>query len=622
MKKKRLSIYVKFTLVILTGSIVPIAILATVILNTMFDVYRESLKESYTQGVTYSSYSIESLLDGYNELSKYPFYYNTSSEIETVPNYKSYDNLRKILTGEAFINESDKERRTKEEMDIFFNNIFRANSDIAALHFLYENENGEQVFYHMGGESGQFASEEKFLQTIDISEIDKQSNELMIIPAHDFDYIGYHVTSKEKVFTVARNYFDLRSAEIVNKDYVGTLFIDLELDAMQKIFSDVALPDNSSIYLYDNDNLCIYSTDESSYATILSPPSLEEDKENEEEILLFDSVEEYNLNIAFRMDGLPIAEGMRSIQNIMYIFVLGSIAALLIISLLTSRRLTKPILTLKQHMAHVAGGEFEKEIEVQSSDEIGELTQHFNEMTVELKNYTNRVYVSEIKRKEAELNALKSQIYPHFLYNTLEVIRMTALSRKDDMVAQMIEALSDQIRYLIGTVDDVVPLELEIDILQKYIYLLNCRFDGRVSFSVDMEGLEQKHIPKLILQPIVENAFEHGIRPKKTHGNIAIVAKLNKDKIEITVMDDGCGMGEEELKKVETLLASDNPGHKNQYNWKSIGLKNVHDRLRHLYGESNGLSLYSSKGVGTVIKITLPANIPEGSPKNAEDDIS
>ena len=113
-----------------------------------------------------------------------------------------------------------------------------------------------------------------------------------------------------------------------------------------------------------------------------------------------------------------------------------------------------------------------------SAGELGELTARFNRMTEELEHYTNQVYVARIQQTEAELTALKSQIYPHFLYNTLEVIRMTALGRQDEMVGRMVEALSDQIRYLIGTVSDVVPLRSEVDILEKYIYLINCRFDN------------------------------------------------------------------------------------------------------------------------------------------------
>ena len=233
----------------------------------------------------------------------------------------------------------------------------------------------------------------------------------------------------------------------------------------------------------------------------------------------------------------------------------------------------------------------------------------FNQRSAELDTYTTQVYLSKLKQTEAELNALKSQIYPHFLYNTLEVIRMTAVGRNDPMVADMIEALSDQIRYVIGTVNDLVPLGREVDILTKYIYLLNCRFSNKVTFSYDCAHLENILIPKLILQPIVENSFIHGIKPMDGPGHIQLMAERLDNTVTLTVMDNGVGMDEDALNKLYTLLDSDQPGHKENYEWASIGLKNVHDRLRYLYGSDYGITLYSTPGVGTVVKATIPADL-------------
>ncbi len=622
MKKLKLSIYVKFALVILVGSIVPIAILSTVILNVMFDAYRDNLKESYRQGVIYSTYAMQALLESYNDSSKFQYYYNLSSETQTVINYENYDTLRKILTGEAFENEENKQRRIAEEMDVFFSNLLRTNSDIAALHFLYEDEQANQTFFHAASDGSSFANEEIFLNTVDINAIDKNSNQLMIIPVHDFAYIGYQVSSKEKVFTIARNYFDATDG-INNFKYVGTLFIDFKLNSLQEVFYNIDLSQNSVAYVYDDNNLCIFSTDENVIGTVLTNEQLALSDNSDEEILLLDDVENYNLKIAVKVNSLPISEQVHSMQNTIYVFVVVSIILLLVISFMSSRKLTYPILVLKQKMKQVAEGEFSQEIKIQSNDELGELTANFNQMTVDLQNYTNRVYVAEIQRKEAELSALKSQIYPHFLYNTLEVIRMTALSHKDEMLAKMIEALSDQIRYLIGKVGDVVPMELEIDILQKYIYLINCRFDEKVDFEVDLFGLGKKFIPKLILQPIIENAFEHGIKPKNKGGKISLNVEEVDDVLEITVMDDGCGMNKQRVILMEKLLASENPGLKNEYKWKSIGLKNVHDRLRFLYGERYGVAIYSRENRGTAVKITLPNNVEERElEKNVQDDFS
>ena len=154
------------------------------------------------------------------------------------------------------------------------------------------------------------------------------------------------------------------------------------------------------------------------------------------------------------------------------------------------------------------------------------------------------------------MTALKSQIYPHFLYNTLEVIRMTALDQEDRVVSEMIEALSQQIRYMIGPMQDMVPMDQEVDIIRKYVYLLNCRIRGKVSLMVELHGLGEVYVPKLILQPIVENAYVHGIKPKDGTGHVMIEAERVEDRLEISVMDNGVGMNEEALEKLKDIPVS------------------------------------------------------------------
>ena len=148
----------------------------------------------------------------------------------------------------------------------------------------------------------------------------------------------------------------------------------------------------------------------------------------------------------------------------------------------------QPINRMMEKMDLLKRGDFSGRLPVESNDEIGVLSRHFNDMSEQLHLHINQSYLAQIKEKEAELNALKSQIYPHFLYNTLEVIRMTAFEQNDQKVADMIEALSSQMRYIIGTTQDVVPLKMEVELLGKFIGLINCRYEGKVSFETDMDG--------------------------------------------------------------------------------------------------------------------------------------
>ena len=270
-----------------------------------------------------------------------------------------------------------------------------------------------------------------------------------------------------------------------------------------------------------------------------------------------------------------------------------------------SRRLSKPLDGMMKEMKRLEHGDFDISLPVESEDEIGELSRRFNEMSRALNEYVDKVYRSQLSQREAECTALKSQIYPHFLYNTLEVIRMTAISADDEKVALMIESLSEQIHYLIGPVEDFVPLSKETDIVEKYVFLLNARISGHIDLSLPSSAINPM-VPKLILQPIVENAYIHGIKPGSGSGRIAIEAERKNRKVYIRIMNNGVGMTPAELEAIWKRLRSDEPGVRDEYNWKSIGLKNVYDRLRLIYGEGFGLEIESLVDVGTVVTITVP----------------
>lgn len=314
----------------------------------------------------------------------------------------------------------------------------------------------------------------------------------------------------------------------------------------------------------------------------------------------------HGLKVLIVMDTAAAYQKIRSMQDMMYVFLGASVAALLVSSIWFSRRLTKPIRSMMEQMSQIESGNFKVKLSVESKDEIGILSSRFNQMSQELETYINKSYVAQVKQSEAEMTALKSQIYPHFLYNTLEIIRMTALENEDMKVSMMIEALSQQIHYIIGPVQDLVPLEAEMDIIKKYIYLLNCRISGKVQLTADLGGLSKTMVPKLILQPIVENAYVHGLKPRGGSGHIMIDAAVENQLLVISLMDNGAGMNEETLERLRKLLVSDEIGIKNEHNWQSIGLKNVHDRIRYLYGEDYGLEITSTVSVGTMVRMVMP----------------
>lgn len=614
----RVSLFVKFALCIVLVGIVPVGLLVTVMQDRMIDAYRASLQQTYEEALSYAAFSIEARLNACNDLSKFCYYYDRSSERLFSYGYMRFDTLRAILTGEAFPDEEDPAARTKREMELFLHYLNKANANIEATHFLYAPEGRAPVLYHRGNYVNSLFDDAAFLRAVDVDAIDRDSRRMLLLPTHAFDYMRVSDGTRE-VLTVGRNYYDLTRA-IGQERYVGTLLIDLNLREFNDVFAHLELSPDSAFYVTDENGRCFFASDAALTGADLRAQGVAFDAPVPDGLLLAQPVDGYGLTVWLRLSGTPIEAQITNIRRLMYLCILFSLAALLLGSTFFSRRLTRPIRTIMNEMAKVETGQFKEQLPVTSNDELGELTARFNRMTAELEHYTNQVYVARIQQTEAELTALKSQIYPHFLYNTLEVIRMTAVGHSDEMVAQMIEALSDQIRYLIGTVNDVVPLRSEVDILKKYIYLINCRFDNKVEFQFSCDTLMDVEIPKLVLQPLVENAFIHGVKPMQGQGRIQLRAQRCGGDIELAVFDNGVGMTPEALRAVEALLASDQPGRKNEYRWEGIGLKNVHDRMRFLYGPAYGVSLFSTPGMGTVVQVKVPGDL--AAPRKEEETCS
>lgn len=611
-------LYQKFALLMVAAGILPITLLATVVMNWQFREYSFSLQQSYTQGLQYASLTLERLFESYNDISKISYYYSYSSEGNFSLGYLNYDNLRQLLTGENYPPEV-RATRIGQEMQSFMRNVISTSGNIEAAHFLYRAPDQTLVQYHQGSANSRFQSNEQFLEEMNYQNWDTESRQLLVIPTHPFDYMNKAFRGADSVFTIARNYYDL-GGMVGEEKYVGTLFLDFNVQQIEEVFFQLALREKGTLYVTNLQGDCLYSTDTPLIGKNLPALGILYNAADRDNLHISQSIPRYGLQIDFTSSGPLVDTKMLGIRNLMYAIVVVAALLLSAASVRFSRQITKPLHTMMQRMGDIETGNFEGELSVQSNDEIGRLSARFNRMSTELKNYTNQVYVSKIKQTEAQLNALKSQIYPHFLYNTLEVIRMSAVRENCWVVATMVEALADQMRYLIGTVGDIAPLESEIAHLEKYIYLINCRYEQAIQFSTDTGGLDDLFMPKLMLQPLVENAFVHGLRGRQEQGRIQLSARRSEGALEITVLDNGQGMNQEQVAAIVEMLESDLPGEKTQTGWKSIGLKNVHDRLRYLYGGLFGVSLFSTPGVGTAVKICLPDDIRERSGADDSND--
>jgi sensor histidine kinase YesM len=289
----------------------------------------------------------------------------------------------------------------------------------------------------------------------------------------------------------------------------------------------------------------------------------------------------------------------------MYLIIIAGLtfAIALTLSLLVSRNMLNSIKQLVHLTKRVSRGDLSTDvIMIKSKDEIGLLSTSFISMCKRLSEYIEIVYISKIREKEAELRALQLQIQPHFLFNTLEVIRMKAVKSGELQVARMLKILADIYRWNAKGRHSIVTVEEELAYTSSYLNLQEIRFQDRLLVeTVISSDILQMGIPKLIMQPLVENAISHGFRNKADQCVIRIVGYKDNEDLIVECSDNGEGIDPEIMNNLQEQM------NEARSEYENIGLKNVHARISLLYGLPYGLSIRSVHGEGSTITIRIPA---------------
>ena len=184
---------------------------------------------------------------------------------------------------------------------------------------------------------------------------------------------------------------------------------------------------------------------------------------------------------------------------------------------------------------------------------------------------------------------------------------MTALENDDPETAELLESLSAQMRYVISDDHQEVPLERELTNIMDYFTIIRVRYKGRISVIVNIADEDRKiYVPKLLLQPLVENAIKHGLKEKEGNGHVILELNRSGDTVEITVMDDGLGVPKDQVNYIQTFLEESESGDRDPQGHVGIGMKNISDRIKLDYGDAYGLDFESYIGMGTIVKVRLP----------------
>ncbi|MDY0289800.1 MAG: sensor histidine kinase [Sphaerochaeta sp.] len=243
------------------------------------------------------------------------------------------------------------------------------------------------------------------------------------------------------------------------------------------------------------------------------------------------------------------------------------------------------------------------------------LSREMQEVEAKLHTLLNTDQIMNASKRQAQFLALQNQINPHFLYNTLEGIRSEALLAGLDNVASMTEALSTFFRYTISSVENLVTLEQELENTRNYFFIQQFRFGNRMALDVVIDDEDKAEvlsyrIPKLTLQPIVENCIIHGLESQVGQGHLRIHIETTQSRLLVTVSDDGVGMERTVLEKMHRNLSVRSFEYmKRDEHHGGIALVNVNNRIKLLFGEQYGLTVTSQMGVGTDVLISLPRSV-------------
>jgi len=419
-------------------------------------------------------------------------------------------------------------------------------------------------------------------------------------------------------FSIVRKIYSLDG-----RTMLGVILIDIPANRLAKVFKTLPMPTSEQIFIVDEQDRLLYDNRENWTTGETLPAPFAQN---------FVTLSEKNQTISVNgekyvalMRGLKSANwkmiSMVRIDRItaiidrirLYGILLGSISLLagLLLAILFSAQITKPIFLLQRHFQKFQNGELNSRIRIRRKDEMGDLLASFNEMTIRFEQLIKQNYMTQINERTAQFKALQAQIHPHFLYNTLDSIGNIARIQGVPLVQEIAVRLASMLRSTISMSNHTATLQDELDHVQAYLSIQNIRYGNkfRVDWDIQMETLSLPII-KLTLQPVVENAIYHGLEMKTGPGQILIRSILMPDKRSylIEVHDNGNGIDPDTLLKLQKQLQypmadmlkpSDKSG-------GGLGLVNVQQRIQLEYGTAYGLTIESG-GEGTVVKLRLPA---------------
>lgn len=559
-------------------------IIAITSYNRSVQVLKEKVSQSFSETLSYIGYNLEQRISKLEELSDYIFI---------------NDNLKAVLLSEDKGSAQYYLQHFELDSDLQVYSIAETFSYITAIRVYKDNQN--QVSY---GEDVYWIDDKMVMD-----------NPLFVASLDDTGklfWTGIH----EGYFTEAYNGGQVISLYRPILDYdlntnIGVLYMSISSEFVRDLIESTNMTTDNPIYITDQNERIVYHPDETLIGQDSASILVMSENGPGEAIYTYGDekvdvlVDYYSIEqMGWSVYGLTsIGQLTEENKEILLNSIVVSVAVILlstVIILFTLNRIFKPITQLVETMKSVQEDQTYVKVDYLKDDEIGLLGQSFNYMVDRLHKLFARVLSDEMKRSELEFRLLQSQINPHFISNTLNAIRWMAIIQKADNIKEAVDVFGRLLTKVNRSIDEYVTIEEEISNLKDYVYIEKLRYGDkfRVEYNIEPQLLEQKCL-KFILQPIVENAIFHGIEPLEGEGVIQIEAFEEASGIIMQVIDNGVGFSEEDLDRISRKTRKTGRG------LSGIGLKNIDERIKLIYGEDYGMTIKKTFDRRTCIEVVI-----------------
>ena len=415
---------------------------------------------------------------------------------------------------------------------------------------------------------------------------------------------GFTSSTKDEPVIVVTKTLNLKDGEPY-----GIIYFTIKEKEFEKFYDYFTLEINDIVLLNENNVVVSSNKKENvgqvqenfreSIDNLVLKKELSQSYNSNNNTILIQRLPYCNLTICGTVDNYKALEKMYDVGNILLlcgVITLGILVCLFIIV----RQMTKPLYLLTEKMANVKSGNFNEYIEVKGPEEVKELSSTFNYMIKDLNKYINELVNIQREKRKAEINALQMQINPHYIFNTLSSIKWLIWQGSNDKAISALNSFINLLRNTISKKDEFITLEEEIENIKHYVFINNIRYGDKIKVEYFiMSDCNNYLVPKLILQPFIENSFFHGF-PSDEEGKIQVFVKEQGENMRIEIYDNGVGIEEEKLEQVKEKRDS-----KNEH-FSGIGINNVDSRIKLIYGNDYGIEIKSKLNKGTTVTILLP----------------